>query len=262
MSDQQVAIITGASSGIGAAAARMMAAEGVRVVANYAGNAAGAAAVVEACTAVGGEAIAIKGDVSKDHVCRDIVNECLDRFGRLDILVNNAGMTRAASMADMDAVSADDFADIYAVNLIGVYQMVRSALPQLKASLNGAVVNTSSIAGLTGLGSSVAYASSKGALNTLTQSLARSLAPDVRVNAICPGFVDSEWWAKQHDDEMIDKLRKRAMATTLLRRTVSSEDCAEAILFFALGAKSITGQLLTIDNGLTLNMGQPLVDAQ
>ncbi|MEM7191189.1 MAG: SDR family NAD(P)-dependent oxidoreductase [Pseudomonadota bacterium] len=258
----QVAIITGASSGIGAAAAKMMAESGIKVVANYAGNAAGAAAVVEACEAVGGEAIAVQGDVSQDHVCRDIINECMDRFGGLDILINNAGMTRAASMADMDAVSADDFSDLYSVNLIGVYQMVRAALPQLKASANGAVVNTSSIAGLTGLGSSVAYAASKGALNTLTQSLARSLAPDVRVNGICPGFVDSEWWAKQHDEEMIEKLRQRAISTTLLRRTVSSEDCAEAILFFALGAKSITGQLLTVDNGLTLNMGQPLADSQ
>ena len=255
--ENRVAIVTGASSGIGAATARMLAQAGVKVAANYAGNADGAAAVVKACEEAGSEAIALQGDVSQDAVCRNIVNEVLDRFGRVDILVNNAGTTMSADMSDLDALDAADFQRIYGVNTIGVYQMVRAALPALKASGAGSVVNTSSIAGIAGIGSSMAYAASKGALNTMTLSLARSLAPEIRVNAVCPGFVDSEWWAKQHDEDTIEKLRERARATTPLKRVVSSEDVAEAIMLFALNGRSITGQLLVIDNGMLLTIGQP-----
>lgn len=260
-SKDRVAIVTGASSGIGAASAQMLAEAGVNVAATYSGNADGAAAVVDACKAAGADAIALQGDVSQDHICRNIVNETLDRWGRIDILINNAGTTKSASQSDLDALDAADFERIYGVNTIGTYQMVRAALPALKASGNGSVVNTSSIAGLSGIGSSIAYAASKGALNTLTLSLARSLAPEVRVNAVCPGFVDSEWWSKQHDDETIEKLRDRAKRTTPLRRVVSSEDVAEAIMLFALRGRSITGQMLVIDNGMLLNIGQPLADA-
>ncbi|MEM9059394.1 MAG: SDR family oxidoreductase [Pseudomonadota bacterium] len=259
--DLPVAIVTGASSGIGAATAKMLAERGVRVAATYSGNAEGAASVVEACEAAGSEAIAIQGDVAQDAVCKSIVTETLTRWGQVDILVNNAGTTKSADMSKLDALSAEDFARIYGVNTIGVYQMVRAALPALKQSDIGSVVNTSSIAGISGIGSSMAYAASKGALNTMTLSLARSLAPEVRVNAVCPGFVDSEWWAKQHDDETVEKLRARARATTPLRRVVTSEDVAEAIMLFALGGRSITGQLLVIDNGMLLNIGQPLADA-
>lgn len=259
--ENRVAIVTGASSGIGAAAAKMFAEAGVKVAANYAGNSAGADAVVKACEAAGAEAFAVQGDVSKDDVCRGIVQQVSDRWGRVDILINNAGTTMSADMKDLDALNAEDFARIYGVNTVGVYQMVRAAAPALKASGNGTIVNTSSIAGLTGIGSSMAYAASKGALNTMTLSLARSLAPEIRVNAVCPGFVDSEWWAKQHDEDTIEKLRARARATTPLHRVVSSEDVAEAIMLFALKGRSITGQLLTIDNGMLLNIGQPLADA-
>ena len=259
--EERVAIVTGASSGIGAATARMLASAGVRVAANYAGNAEGAAAVVAACQEAGAEAIALQGDVSQDAVCRQIVNEVLDRWGRVDILVNNAGTTKSADQRDLDALDAADFERIYGVNLIGTYQMIRAALPALKKAEAASVINTSSVAGLSGVGSSIAYAASKGALNTLTLSLARSLAPEVRVNAVCPGFVDSEWWAKQHDEETIERLRARARSITPLRRVVSSEDVAEAIMLFALGGRSITGQMLTIDNGMLLNLGQPLADA-
>ena len=259
--ENRVAIVTGASSGIGAAAARMFAEAGVRVATNYAGNTAGAEAAVKACKDAGGEAFAIQGDVSKDEVCRGIVDQVMERWGRIDILINNAGMTRSADMADLDAVTKDDFHDIYGVNTIGVYQMVRAAAPALKASGQGSIVNTSSVAGIAGVGSSIAYAASKGALNSMTLSLARNLAPEIRVNAVCPGFVDSEWWGKQHDEETIEKLRAKARSMTPLRRLVSSEDVAEAIMLFALNGRSMTGQFLVIDNGMLLNVGQPLADA-
>ena len=260
-SEARVALITGASSGIGAATARELAERGVRVAAVYAGNSAGAEAVVRDCEAAGSQAFALQGDVSDDAICRGLVDQTMERWGRLDILINNAGTTKSADMKELDATNAEDFQRIYGVNTIGTYQMVRAAVEPLRASGHGSVINTSSIAGLSGVGSSIAYAASKGALNTLTLSLARTLAPEIRVNAVCPGFVDSEWWAKQHDEETIEKLRARARATTPLRRVVSSEDVAEAILLFALGGRSITGQMLTIDNGMLLNVGQPLADA-
>lgn len=259
--EERVAIVTGASSGIGAATARGLAEAGVRVVVNYAGNAAGAEEVVTACRAAGAEAEAIRGDVADDSACRAIAATATDRWGRIDILVNNAGTTVSADARDLDALDAEDFRRLYDVNVIGAYQMTRAALPALRAGGNGSVINTSSIAGITGLGSSIAYACSKGALNTMTLGLARSLAPEVRVNAICPGFVDSAWWARRHDDGTIEKMRQRAAGAALLRRIAPPEEVAEAVLMFALGARSITGQLLVIDNGTTLNIGQPLADA-
>lgn len=259
--EERVAIVTGASSGIGAASACMLAERGVRVLVTYAGNAAGADEVVATCRAAGAEAEAVQGDVADDAACRAIAAAATDRWGRIDVLVNNAGTTVSADARDLDALDAEDFRRLYDVNVIGAYQMTRAALPALTASGHGSVVMTSSIAGVIGLGSSIAYAASKGALNTMTLSLARSLAPEVRVNAVCPGFVDSAWWARRHDEATIEKMRARSASAALLRRTAPPEEVAEAIVLFAIGSPSITGQLLTIDNGMTLNIGQPLADA-
>ena len=259
--EQRVAIVTGASSGIGAATARMLAERGVRVIVNYAGNAKGADEVVAACRAAGAEAEAMQGNVADDAACRAIARAATARWGRIDVLVNNAGTTVSADARDLDALDAEDFRRLYEVNVIGVYQMTRAVLPALRDSGNGSVINTSSIAGITGMGSSIAYAASKGAMNAMTLGLARALAPEVRVNAICPGFVDSEWWARRHDEATIEKMRRRAAGSAVLRRIAASEEVAEAVLMFALGARSITGQLLVIDNGMSLNIGQPLADA-
>ncbi len=260
--ENRVAVITGGSSGIGAATALLFAQRGIRIALTYSGNAEGATSAVEACRAAGVDAVAVQSNVAEDAACRDLVSAVMDRWGRIDVLINNAGVTKSADQRNLDALDAEDFQRIYAVNLIGPYQMIRAALPALRAIGRGSVVNTSSIAGLSGVGSSIAYAASKGALNTMTLSLARSLAPEIRVNAVCPGFVDSEWWAKQHDPETIEKLRARARKTTPLGKVVTSEDVAEAIALLALGGASITGQLLAVENGMLLNIGQPLADAR
>lgn len=258
MTEERTAIVTGGSSGIGAAAAILLAKTGVRVCLTYGGNTEGAAATVAACKDAGGDAFAFQGDVSDDAVCRDTAAQVVDRWGRIDILLNNAGMTKPADARDLEALTADDFARVYAINTIGVYQMIRACEAPLKASGQGTIVITSSIAGTDGIGSSLAYIASKGAVNSLTKALARSLAPEIRVNAVCPGFVDSAWWAKTMPEAKIEKARAASRAMSLLNRTASSEDVAEAALFFALGARSITGQLLVIDNGMTMNLGQPL----
>ena len=260
MTEERTAIVTGASSGIGAASALRLARAGVKVLVNYGGNTAGAEATVAACIDAGVDAFAMQGDVSDDATCRAIAKAAQERWGRIDILINNAGVTVSADHRELDALDATDFNRLYGVNLIGSYQMVRACLPLLQQATAASVINTSSIAGLSGMGSSIAYAASKGALNTMTMSLARSLAPEVRVNAVCPGFVDSEWWAKQTDEATIERLRARARATTPLNRVVTSDDVAEAIMLFALGGRSITGQMLTIDNGMLLNIGRPLAD--
>ncbi len=258
--EERVAIVTGGSSGIGAATALMLAERGVRVALTYVGNKEGAEETAAACEAKGVEAAALQGDVSSDDDCIKVVRQAIARWGRVDVLVNNAGTTKVASMSDLSALSAEDFHRIYGVNVVGTYQMTRAAEDALRASDAGSVINTSSIAGLAGMGSSMAYAASKGALNTMTLSLARTLAPDVRVNAVCPGYVASEWWDSLAD-ETIGKMKARSTSAALLQRVSSSEDVAEVILFLALGARSMTGQMLTADNGMTLNIGQPLVDA-
>ncbi len=162
---------------------------GARVVINYTKSIKEAEETLGQAKAKGVEALLAQGDVSSDDDCRRIVKHTVDKWGRIDMLVNNAGTTKFADHADLSALNADDFLNIYKVNVVGAFQMIRAAEPHLKASGFGRVVNVSSIAGVLGVGSSVAYAASKGALNTMTFSLARALAPEIRVNAVCPGFI-------------------------------------------------------------------------
>lgn len=256
--EQRVAIVTGASSGIGAAAAEQLAGRGFHVVATYTGNAEGAGTVVEACRAAGAEALAVQADVGDDGACRAVAEAARSAWGRIDVLINNGGTTVSAPMDKLDALSAEDFQRLYQVNVVGAYQMARACLPELKASGDAAIVNTSSVSSVAaGVGSSMAYTASKGALNTVTIQLARALAPEVRVNAVLPGFVDSSWWARRHQADEIAKMREGAASRAILRRYSSPGEIAEAVVFLAL-ARSMTGQLLVVDNGMSLNIGQPL----
>ena len=191
--EQRVAIITGAGSGIGAATARQLAARGWRIVVNYRANREPAEAVAAECRQAGGEAIAVQADVSDDAACKGLVQAALDKFGRVDALMNNAGETKVAPAADLDALSGEDFMRLYRNNVVSVYQMTRAAAAALKASGNGSVVNIGSRAAVTGGGTSTAYAATKAAVHTLTKSLARVLGPEVRVNCVAPGFVDTGW---------------------------------------------------------------------
>lgn len=247
----KVAIVTGSSSpeGVGGETAKALAARGCKVTVNFASNKAGAEKVVAACAAAGSEAIAVQGDVAADGDCRRMVSATIERWGRLDVLVNNAAATRAVPLNDLEALDADEFHKLYAVNVVGPFQMARAAAPHLKASKDAAIVNISSMAGFLGSGSSMAYAASKGALNTLTLSLARALAPEVRVNAICPGGLLGGWMQKILSEQGYQEKMRQAETKFPLRRGVWPADVARQVLFLVEGANTLTGELLRTDSG-------------
>jgi NAD(P)-dependent dehydrogenase (short-subunit alcohol dehydrogenase family) len=194
-----------------------------------------------------------RGDVSDNNACIDIA-EAAAKFGRIDALANNAGTTKhAPHHADLDALSREDFERIFAVNVIGPFQMIRAARALLEASERASVLMVSSIAGVTGIGSSVAYAASKGALNTMTIDLARVLAPKIRINALCPGFIDTPWHAKGLTPDQVERMREGTRAVTPLKAASSPEDIADAGLFFLSDAsRHVTGETLLVDAGLHL----------
>lgn len=252
-----VVLVTGASSGLGRAIAVGAARSGAAaVVVNFARNAAEAEATAAAVRAEGAEAVLARGDVAQDEDCRAVAAAAA-RFGRVDALFNNAGVTRFAAHGDLDALSADDFQQLYQVNVVGAFQMVRACRSLLEAGAQpGAVVNTSSLAALNGAGSSVAYAASKGALNTLTLSLARALAPKIRVNAICPGFMDTPWFSKGMNAAAVEVARARAQASNPLGVISGAEDIAAPALFLGgRSARHLTGEVLLADAGLHLGAG-------
>jgi 3-oxoacyl-[acyl-carrier protein] reductase len=255
-----VVVVTGASTGLGRAVAVEVASRGAKaVVINYARSRDEAEETAGLCAGHGAETVLAQGDVANDDDCRRIA-AAAEPYGRVDALFNNAGTTKFASHADLASVSAQDFLDLYAVNVIGAYQMVRACRTLLEAAPRpGAVVMTSSIAGVAGIGSSIPYAASKGALNTMTVSLARALAPKIRVNAICPGFIDTPWFGKGLGEQAADKIRANAAAGSPLRVASTPEDIAASAVFLASPAsRHITGETLLVDAGSHLGFA-PLV---
>ena len=255
--DGRIVLVTGASTGLGRAIAVETAGRGAKaVVINYASSKAEADETADMVRAHGAEAVVVQGDVGDDAACQAIAQAAAG-FGRVDALFNNAGITKfAPNHADMDAVNADDFLRLYQVNVIGAFQMIRAARALLEAGdAAGAVVNTSSIAGVTGIGSSVPYAASKGALTTMTLSLARALAPKIRVNAICPGFIDTPWFGRGMNPDSLERMRASVAASTPLKAASTAEDIAGAAVFLASpAARHITGETLLVDAGTHLNL--------
>lgn len=248
-----VAIVTGSSSGIGAAVARLFAEQGCHVVINYSRNEEGAQAVARDCQALGVRTLVHQADVANDDDCRALVAVTLDAFGRLDILINNAGTTRFCAHHDLDGLSKQDFLDIYSVNTVGAYQMARAAEPAMREAGSAHLVNMASIAGLAGVGSSIAYAASKGALLTMTKSLARVLGPQIRVNAICPGFVQGEWLEKGLGKDAYAALLAKTKAGAALNDAASPETVAQAVLGLVIGGDLTTGEAILVDGGSHLN---------
>ena len=256
-----VVVVTGASTGLGRAIAVETADRGASaVIVNYASSVDEAEETGRFVAAVGARAILVRGDVAADDDCRRIA-AAAEPFGRIDALFNNAGVTKFANdHAALDAVSAADFLRLYSVNVVGSYQMIRACRTLLEAApAPGAVVNTSSIAGVLGIGSSVPYAASKGAMITMTVSLARALAPKIRVNAICPGYIDTPWFGRGMDASGLERLRQGVVASTPLRVASTAEDIAGAAIFLAAPAsRHVTGETLMVDAGTHLGFA-PLV---
>jgi len=250
-----VCIVTGSAAGIGAACAARLASKGARVAINYTKSASEAQEVATVCQAAGAQAMVVRADVSSDDDCRRLAQIVLEKWGRIDGLVNNAGTTKFVPHGDLAALDAADFQRIFGVNVIGPFQMVRAVATAMQRQGAGSIVNVSSIAGLTGMGSSVAYAASKGALNTMTLSLARALGPAIRVNAVCPGFVETRWLTSGLGAEY-EARKKNYEAITPLKATVLPEDVADAVVWLLEGAGKVTGELITVDSGVHLGVAR------
>jgi len=241
----KVAIVTGSSSGIGAACAQQLAKRGWAVVVNYSKSAADAEKVAAQC----GNAIAVQADVGEDADCRKLAKAALDKWGRLDALVNNAGTTKFVKHSDLEGLSAEDFLRIYRLNVVAPFQMTRACAPALKDS-HGAVVNISSVASHLGTGSSVAYGASKAALNAMSFSLARSLAPEVRVNVVAPGYVDTPWQHAMLGTERARQAAERFASFVPLKDYARPADVADAVAWLIEGARQVTGEVIYVDGGM------------
>jgi 3-oxoacyl-[acyl-carrier protein] reductase len=247
MDARKVALVTGSGSGVGAATVQLLARQGWDVVVNYSRSEAAAREVEAQCRAAGARTLLVQADVGDDAQCRDLVGAAMKQFGRIDALVNNAGVSVFGDAAKWDALDPAVFDRVMRVNVTGTFQMLRAALPHLKAA-RGCIVNVSSIAGSLGIGSSVPYIASKGAVNSMTLHFARQLAPDVRVNAVCPGLVSSRWFAKGMGEAAAAKGREAYEAEVPLGATSSPEDVADAIAYL-VRARTVTGELLLLDSG-------------
>ena len=250
-------IVTGSASGLGAATAAILARDGARIVVNYSSSQKEAEQTADLCRSAGGEVVVVQGDVSLDEDCRKIAAAAAP-WGRLDALINNAGTTKHMAHDNLDGLSMEDFQRIFGVNTIGPFQMVRAARSLLEAGATASghastVVNVSSVAGISGVGSSVAYAASKGALNTMTLSLARALAPLIRVNTVCPGYIDTPWFTKGRGVDGAAKVRDSVVSKVPLKRASTAEDVAGLVCFLATPASSnMTGEIVRMDAGAHL----------
>ena len=241
----KVALVTGGSSGIGAATVHEFARRGWRVAICFSRDAKKAEQVAAGLR----EVVLLKGDVAQDADCRRVAKEVLAKWGRIDALVNNAGITKHVRHTDLEGLSADDILGIFRVNFVGPFQMVRACAPALKEA-RGSVINVSSLASRLGTGSSIAYAASKAALNTMTMSLARALGPEVRVNAVCPGFVMTPWHLEAHGAQGAEEQQRAFAERAPLKAAAEPEDVAAAILWFAEGARRTTGEIFFVDGGM------------
>ena len=251
-----VAIVTGSSSGVGAACARQLAERGCHVAINYSRNAAGAEETQAACAAFGVETLVVQADVADDAQCRALTQAAIDKWGRFDALVNNAGTTKFNAHENLEGLTREDFEHIYAVNVVGPYQMARAAAPAMRRAGRGSIVNVASIAGIMGVGSSIAYAASKGALLTMTLSLARVLGPEIRVNAVCPGFIQGDWLEQGMGAERYAATKSYLEANAPLKLTTTPDTIAEGVLYFIGGADVITGESLIMDGGMHLSQAR------
>jgi 3-oxoacyl-[acyl-carrier protein] reductase len=245
-----VALVTGASRGIGRSAALAFARAGLDVAVNFATSAEQAAGVVKEVEAVGGAAVAVAADVADDEAVRRMVTRVDEAFGRLDVLVANAGTTVDTVPADLDGVSVDAWDRVFAVNVRGLFLTVRACVPLLRCSPIASVVTTCSVAGIRPGPQPLPYAASKGAVANLTKTLAGALGPEIRVNGVAPGWMVGEWMEHQLG-ENYDRLMERRAKMTPLKRVATPDDVAASMVSLALGHPFVTGDIVVVDGGFT-----------
>jgi 3-oxoacyl-[acyl-carrier protein] reductase len=247
---------------VGAAAAILLAERGCNVVINYTRSASEAGETAAACRSRGAQAITFQADVAEDAACRAMVQAAVDQWGRIDYLINNAARTKFNPYPQWDGVNKQDFLDIYAVNVVGPYQMIRAVAPHMKKLGKGAIVNDSSIGAVTGIASSIPYAASKAALNLMTKSLAHVLAPEIRINTVVPGMIQTRWLKGGLGDEAYQQLLDSTAATLPLKRVATANDVAEVLVWFLESATLITGETLIVDSGLHLGPFPPYASGE
>ncbi len=242
---QRVALITGSATGVGRACAVRFAQLGFAVIVNYSKSEDEAVETARLCEELGVPVQVIAATVADDAQVKGMIGHVVKAFGGIDVLVNNAGTTQFIAHADLDAVTDQIWDEIFQVNLKGAFYCSRAAMPYLRAR-QGSIVNVSSVAGQSGQGSSIPYCASKGAMNTLTKSLAKAFGPDVRVNAVAPGPILTRWLEGR--EEQIEKFLEQAP----LGKAATPEDIADAVVFLAVGTALTTGQILVVDGGRTM----------
>ncbi len=250
----KAAVVTGAAVGVGRAVALALANRGCSVALNYSRSRAEAEATAAEVERAGVLALAVQADVRRDEQMRRFVDQAAAKFGRLDVLVNNAAITRFVDHADLEGLTDEAWDAIFETNVRGTFYATRAAVPWLKKQGSGVIVNVSSVAGVYATGSSVAYCASKAAINNMTVALARALAPEVRVNAVAPGFVDTRWWHERENHEVIKQFAAQAAP---LGKICQPEDVAKVIVDLA-EADLVTGQILVIDGGMGIAGGMPV----
>ncbi|WP_166239895.1 SDR family NAD(P)-dependent oxidoreductase [Paenibacillus turpanensis] len=241
----KIALVTGGGTGIGRATSLLLAKRGAVVAVNYSRSQSEAEDTVRRINEMGGRAVSVQADVSRDKEVRAMVDTIVQQFGSVDVLVNNASITKHIPMNDLESAGEDVWDELFDVNVKGMFYCARAVAPYMKKNNQGAIVNLGSIAGKTGLGSSLPYAVSKAAVHGLTKSLARALAPAIRVNCVVPGAVATRWWAGR--EEQMNRLAPHL----LLERISTPEDIASMICS-ALEQEAMTGQIITVDSGQTL----------
>jgi 3-oxoacyl-[acyl-carrier protein] reductase len=246
---KRAALITGAASGIGRAAAVALAAAGYDVAINYSRSEDAARETAAKAQALGAKTLLFQCDVSDDSRVREMLAAVEKEFGRLDGLVNNAGTTSNVKPGDFESMTAEEWDRVFAVNVRGMFQVTRAATPMLKAS-HGSVVNTASIVGLRPGPQPLPYAASKAAVVSLTKLLALNLAPDVRVNAVAPGWMEGDWMQRMLGDRYDDLMARRAKSTPL-RRCATAEDVAEVIVNLITSNRFVNGEIIVIDGGFS-----------
>jgi 3-oxoacyl-[acyl-carrier protein] reductase len=244
----KVAIVTGSATGVGRATALQLAQRGCAVVVNYTKSEQEAQETLADCKKLGVPALLAKCDVSDDAAVRRMVRQTVDELGGVDVLVNNAGTTTFVNHADFEGLTEEIWDRTLAVNLKGVFFCTRAVAPHMKARGKGAIVNVASVAGIRGVGSSIAYAASKAGVINLTMSTARVLGPEIRVNCVAPGFIDGRW-LRAGIGPNYEMAKQRAAEAAVLKAVTTPDDIAQVILSLITGADLVTGQTIVVDGG-------------